>query len=132
MVDGAEGDGSLKAVGGTHGVSPYWYYWGPSCVHFYRSGGESRYPGAESRRKPLLLSCASYPSSRTNWRAPGFFSRIPLTPPLWNYRNLSFGRAPTAPEGSELPTGNRSGDSQSATAQILANRQLESYHMYIC
>ena len=26
MVDGAEGDGSLKTVGGTHGVSPYWYY----------------------------------------------------------------------------------------------------------
>ena len=24
-VDGADGDGSLKAVGGTHGVSPYWY-----------------------------------------------------------------------------------------------------------
>src|SRR5271157_144503 len=26
ILDGAEGDGSLKAVGGTHGVSPYWYY----------------------------------------------------------------------------------------------------------
>ena len=25
ILDGAEGDGSLKAVGGTHGVSPYWY-----------------------------------------------------------------------------------------------------------
>ena len=25
-LDGAEGDGSLKTVGGTHGVSPYGYY----------------------------------------------------------------------------------------------------------
>src|SRR5208337_938090 len=46
-VDGAEVDGSLKAVGGTHGVSPYRSYGGPSCVLFYRSGRESRYPGAE-------------------------------------------------------------------------------------
>src|SRR5271157_6259724 len=42
-LDGAEGDGSLKAVGGTHGVSPYWYwYWyygGPSCVLFNRWTG---------------------------------------------------------------------------------------------
>src|SRR5208283_3729078 len=61
MVDGTEGEGSLKAVGGTHGVSPYWYYGGPSCVHFYRSGRESRYPGAEFGRKTLLLSCVSFP-----------------------------------------------------------------------
>src|SRR5271157_1514409 len=61
ILDGAEGDGSLEAVGGTYGVSPYWYYGGPSCVLFYRSGRESRYPGAESRRKPLLPSCVSFP-----------------------------------------------------------------------
>src|SRR5208337_3704934 len=39
MVDGAEGDGSLKAVGGTHGVSPYCYNGVPSCVLFYRRAG---------------------------------------------------------------------------------------------
>ena len=50
-VDGAEVDGSLKAVGGTHGVSPYRSYGGASCVLFYRSGRESRYPGAESLGK---------------------------------------------------------------------------------
>ena len=37
-IDGAEGDGSLKAVSGTHGVSPYWNYGGPSCVLFYQLG----------------------------------------------------------------------------------------------
>src|SRR5205823_13338658 len=31
-VDGADGDGSLEAVGITHGESPYWYYGGSSCV----------------------------------------------------------------------------------------------------
>jgi len=71
ILDGAEGDGSLKAVGGTHGGSPYWYNGCPSCVLFCRWGRDNRQPGPESRRKLLLLSCASYPSSRTNWRAPG-------------------------------------------------------------
>jgi hypothetical protein len=64
-VDGAEVDGSLKAVGGTHGVSPYRSYEGPSCVLFYRSGRESRYPGAESLGKPT--SYLVHPASR---RAP--------------------------------------------------------------
>src|SRR5204862_5269406 len=31
-VDGAEGDGSLEAVGVTHGETPYWHYGGSSCV----------------------------------------------------------------------------------------------------
>ena len=49
-----------------------------SCVHFYRSGRESRYPGAEFGRKTLLLSCVSFPICRvTNWRAPG---KIPQPP----------------------------------------------------
>ena len=64
-VDGAEVDGSLKAVGGTHGVSPYRSYGGPSCVLFYRSGRESRYPGAESLGKST--SYLVHPASR---RAP--------------------------------------------------------------
>ena len=64
-VDGAEVDGSLKAVGGTHGVSPYRSYGGPLCVLFYRSGRESRYPGAESLGKPA--SYLVHPASR---RAP--------------------------------------------------------------
>ena len=65
-VDGGDGDGSLKAVGRAHGVSPYWNYGGASCVLFDRSGGKSHYPGAESRRKTLLLYRASPLLSRTN------------------------------------------------------------------
>ena len=61
-VDGAEVDGSLKAVGGTHGVSPYRSYGAPSCVLFYRSGRESRYPGAESLGKST--SYLVHPASR--------------------------------------------------------------------
>src|SRR4029077_6820435 len=72
-LDGAEGDGSLKVVGGTHGVSPYWHYGGPSCVLFYQSSMQSRSPRAESRQKILPLSCASFPLSRTSWRALGDF-----------------------------------------------------------
>ena len=64
-VDGPRFDGSLKAVGGTHGVSPYRSYGGPSCVLFYRSGRESRYPGAESLGKPTFYLV--HPASR---RAP--------------------------------------------------------------
>ncbi len=75
ILDGAEGDGSPKAVGGTHGGSPYWYNGCPSCVLFCRWGRDNRQPGPESRPKLLLLSCASYPSSRTNWRAPVKISR---------------------------------------------------------
>src|SRR4051812_21081668 len=71
ILDGAKSDGSLKAVRGTHGVSPYWYYGGPSCVLFYQSGGQDRYHQAESGQKILCLSCAAFLSSRTNWRAPG-------------------------------------------------------------
>jgi hypothetical protein len=37
-VDGAARDGSLKAVGGAHGVSPYCNYGDPSCVPFYQPG----------------------------------------------------------------------------------------------
>ena len=69
-VDGAEVDGSLKAVGGTHGVSPYRSYGGPSCVLFYRSGRESRYPGAESLGNQPPILCIRL-SSRTNSRALG-------------------------------------------------------------
>src|SRR5271157_5203683 len=35
ILDGADGDGSLKAVRGTHGGSPYWYNGCPSCVLFF-------------------------------------------------------------------------------------------------
>src|SRR5271157_2751276 len=70
-VDGADSDGSLKAVGGTHGVSPYWYYGAPCCVLFYQSGRRSRYPGARSTRKISTLSCEFLLSSRTISRAPG-------------------------------------------------------------
>jgi hypothetical protein len=72
-VDGVERDGSLKAVGCAHGVSPYWYSGGASCVLFDRSAGKSHYPGAESRRKTLRLYRASRLLSRTNWRALGKF-----------------------------------------------------------
>src|SRR4051812_14354246 len=69
ILDGAEGDGSLEAVGGTHGVSPYWYYGGPSCVPFIVSKGEPATPVARILPKSSLLFCASYLWSRTNWRA---------------------------------------------------------------
>ena len=54
ILDGAEGDGSLEAVGGTHGVSPYWYYGGPSCVPFIVSKGEPATPVA--RILPEIIS----------------------------------------------------------------------------
>ena len=61
-MDGAEVDGSLKAVGGTHGVSPYRSYGFLLCVLFYRSGRESRYPGSGIALEiNLLLLCASLP-----------------------------------------------------------------------
>jgi hypothetical protein len=72
-VDGVEGHGSLKAVGRAHGVSPYGYSGGSSCVLFDRSGRKSHYPGAESRRKTLRLYRVSPLLSRTNWRALGIF-----------------------------------------------------------
>ena len=72
-VDGVDVDGSLKAIGRAHGVSPYWSYEGASCVLFDRSGGKSHYPGVETRRKTLRLDRASRLLSRTNWRALGFF-----------------------------------------------------------
>ena len=49
-VDGAEVDGSLKAVGGTHGVSPYRSY-GVLVRAFLSLGQGERYPGAESLGK---------------------------------------------------------------------------------
>ena len=76
MVDGAQGEGSLKAGGGTHGVSPYWYYGGPSWVHCYRSGRESRYPGAEFGRKTLLLSCVSFPFVAHQLAGAGIFEKL--------------------------------------------------------
>ena len=67
-VDGAEVDGSLKAVGSTHGVSPYRSYGGLSCVLFYRSGRESRYPGAEWLGKST--SYLVHPASRSRTNSP--------------------------------------------------------------
>jgi len=40
MGDGAEGDDSLKAVGGTYGVSPYCYYGGGSILLTFLSLGQ--------------------------------------------------------------------------------------------
>ena len=45
-LDGAEGKGSLKTVGGTHGVSPYWHDGGSSCVLSYQSSKRSHRPAA--------------------------------------------------------------------------------------
>src|SRR5208337_3231783 len=43
---------------------------------FLSKGRDSRHPGPEFRRKPFHLSCTSYPSSRTNWRALGDLSLL--------------------------------------------------------
>ena len=53
-LTGLQGDGSLKSVGGAHGVSPYCYYGDSSCVPFYRSGRESHYPQMEITETSIL------------------------------------------------------------------------------
>src|ERR1700682_85391 len=47
---------------------------------FYRLNSESHYPGTESPRKIVSLSCAAFLLSRTNWRAPGKNRSAALTP----------------------------------------------------
>ena len=98
-MDGAEVDGSLKAIGGTHGVSPYRSYGGPSCVLFYRSGRESRYPGAESLGKST--SYLVHPASR----------RAPTRDARQEFRRLDsgVGRKPKELRTFQvMPTGGRS------------------------
>jgi len=52
-VDGAEGDGSLKAVGGTHGVSPYRYDGGCILRAFLSIGQGKTLPRSGIARKTL-------------------------------------------------------------------------------
>jgi hypothetical protein len=76
FVDGAERDGSLKAVGGTHGVSPYWHNGTmgvhPACFFIDRAGKvatpERNLAGKHSSHLVYLSLLL-----RINWRAPGFF-----------------------------------------------------------
>src|SRR4051794_32557677 len=53
-VDRAEGDGSLKVVGITHGESPYWNYGGSSCV-FSPIRMSQSLPQGQITRAPLFL-----------------------------------------------------------------------------
>ena len=76
MVDGTEGEGSLKAVGGTHGVSPYWYYGvHPACIFIDRAGKVAT-PERNSAGKHSSYLAYLSPLLRTNWRAPGIFSAV--------------------------------------------------------
>src|SRR5208337_384713 len=65
-LDGAEGDGSLKTVGGTHGVSPLRVLWKvhPACF-FINQVGEAATP--ERRRPEKHLS---YLVNSSCFRAP--------------------------------------------------------------
>ena len=60
-VDGADSDGRLKAVGSTHGVSPYPYNGSPSCVLFYQSGRAMPLPRSGGGRPER--STLSWPNS---------------------------------------------------------------------
>jgi hypothetical protein len=64
-VDGAQGDGSLEAVGLTHGEAPYWHYGGSSCVFFVDPPGKV-IPLSPDRCRTVL----SYPLQFPPHRAP--------------------------------------------------------------